>query len=123
MIQTLKSVLCNKNEKLPYTSIIETKLEETLNFCYIPKAASIVLEAKRKNEKRMCPICGKTYNVRRSHINLNQDINLCKASWNTFFSFLFSELVCERPDSIQPAFEDAQGPSVQLHVCPVWHIV
>lgn len=63
MIQTLKSVWCYKQDKLPYTSILESKLEETINVCYIPKAAEVLFEAKKTNSKRMCPICGKTYAV------------------------------------------------------------
>ena len=63
MVQVLKSVWCYKNKMLPPTNLIESKLEDVIKICHIPKAGRLILEAKKENKQRICAICGKTFQV------------------------------------------------------------
>ena len=53
----------SENDKLPMTECIETKLEDVMRYCEVPKAAEYVLKAKTEDKSRMCPKCGKTFKV------------------------------------------------------------
>ena len=59
----LKMVYCYKNKGLPKTNLIESKVEEALQFSYIPKGGQIILKAKEDKKQRVCSICGKTFTV------------------------------------------------------------